>query len=327
MRTAALYGRPATRHTVLAVREGAVQRRQDRLATEQPLEIRIAAPGLDAMTVAVTMRTPGDDFELAAGFLFTEGIVDHREHIAGIRYCDRPGTSGSDTAVTVRLRRPPARELPVRNFTTTSSCGLCGTVSLEQAMRSCPRVGDGPVVDAAMLSGLPDVLRARQRVFDSTGGLHAAGLFTEAADLVDVCEDVGRHNAVDKLIGRLLLGGHTPTSGRLMLVSGRASHEIVQKAAMAGISLLAAVSAPSSLAVATAGEVGMTVIGFLRGNGFNVYCHPQRLAGLGRQGMLHPLPGRQDRRERNPERPSRMDAASETVDHGRDRVSAEVARS
>jgi FdhD protein len=278
MRTAALYGTPATRHTVLAIRDGSAHRRPDRLAAEQPLEIRIAAPGLDPTTAAVTMRTPGDDFELAAGFLFTEGIVGSREDILTIRYCDRPGQRRGDTAVTVTLRRPLAYELPARNFAATSSCGLCGTASLEQAMRRCPPVAPGPVVEAGLFSGLPDALRARQRVFDSTGGLHAAGLFTAEAHLIDACEDIGRHNAVDKLAGRLLLSGGTPAATHLMLVSGRVSHEIVQKAAMAGVPLLAAVSAPSSLAVATAEELGMTVVGFLRGDGFNVYCHPQRIA-------------------------------------------------
>lgn len=256
----------------------AVSTRRDRLATEEPLEIRAQGPGQRPVQVAVTMRTPGSDFELAAGFLLTEGLVRAREEIDTIRYCD-PGPSGEQhyNVLTVRLRRPLDVERLGRNFLATSSCGVCGKASIDQLEVSCAPLPPGPVVRRDVIEALPDALRAAQQGFALTGGIHATGLFDVDGGLLDAREDVGRHNAMDKLIGAELLAGRIPASDRIALVSGRASFELVQKAGVAGIPVLCAVSAPSTLAVETARRLGMTLVGFLRGRSFNVYAHPERL--------------------------------------------------
>lgn len=241
------------------------------------MEIRAGGPGQEPVSVAVTMRTPGHDFELAAGFLFTEGLIRYRDEIASVLYCDLPEVEQNYNVVTVRLTRPFEADSLSRNFYATSSCGICGKASLEEIKVHCAPVGPGPVATRSLLVGLPDALRERQRIFEETGGLHAAGLFDPQGNLVSLREDVGRHNAVDKVVGRALLGAEVPLSDRILLVSGRVGFEIVQKAAVAGVPIVCAVSAPSSLAVEAARDLGLTVVGFLRGGGFNVYSHPERV--------------------------------------------------
>jgi FdhD protein len=238
-------------HTrVTVVEDGMRTSRKDRLATEEPLEIRTGGPGQKAVSVAVTMRTPGNDFELAGGFLFSEGLVAP-DDIATIRYCeDIEDTEQQFNVVTVRLRRPFDEALVRRNFYATSSCGVCGKASLDAVLVEFEPVSDGPVVAHDTLLGLPRTLR----------------------------EDVGRHNAMDKLIGSALLAGQLPLTDRIVLVSGRASFELVQKAGAAGIPIVCAVSAPSSLAVDLARRAGITLVGFLRGSRFVVYTHPERVA-------------------------------------------------
>src|SRR5437763_2193441 len=247
----------------------------DILAAEEPLEIRI-----DGSALAVTMRTPGNDFELAAGFLVTEGVVDCAEQIRTLRYCVGDDEGQEYNVLNADLvPSAPGRAAGERNFTTTSACGLCGKASIDAVRaRAHFDVRDDAVrVSPEVLVSLPDRLRAAQRVFDRTGGLHAAGLFTAEGELVCLREDVGRHNAFDKVIGWAALEGRLPLRGHLMLASGRASFELTQKALMAGVPVLASVSAPSTLAVELAEEAGMTLVGFLRGSTMNVYTGEHRL--------------------------------------------------
>ncbi len=296
--------REAVKARVLRYREGSDRPKgvDDALAAEEPLEIRItftgspapsadppssdpATPSPQTRSVAVTMRTPGADFELAAGFLFTEGILRSRRDLLRISYCsgDEPQEYN---LLEVRLRpgTPFDPALLERNFYMTSSCGICGKASLDavEALGCTPfplpdREG-GMRVAPAMIRELPDRLHDEQPVFSRTGGLHAAGLFTAAGQLLGVREDVGRHNAVDKLVGHEFLEGRTPLTDLVLGVSGRASFEILQKAAMAGIPFLVAVGAPSSLAVDFARRFGMTLVGFARDDGFNVYSGEERIA-------------------------------------------------
>ncbi|MCH0542851.1 formate dehydrogenase accessory sulfurtransferase FdhD [Streptomyces sp. MUM 203J] len=275
-------GRVTERRRVIRVRDGAVSARPDTLVAEEPLEIR-----LNGRPLAVTMRTPGEDFALAAGFLVSEGVVAAGDEVQRIAYCAGATEDGTNTYNVVDVRLAPGVPVPditlERNVYTTSSCGLCGKASLD-AVRTTARfrLEDGPAVRVGtdVLAGLPDRLRAAQRVFERTGGLHAAALFSPEGELLDVQEDVGRHNAVDKVVGRALREGLLPLGRAVLLVSGRASFELAQKAVMAGIPVLAAVSAPSSLAVDLAAETGLTLVGFLRGNDMNVYAGAERLAGL-----------------------------------------------
>jgi FdhD protein len=255
---------------------GAADYRADLLAVEEPLEIRV-----DGVPLTVTMRTPGDDIDLAAGFLFTEGLLTRLGDVHEIRMCDE-----NVAAVTVADDGGPLRppgvdglQAAARNFLTTSACGVCGKDSIEAIrVRSAFDVAADPVrVSPAVLAGLPDRLRDAQRVFSRTGGLHAAGLFTPDGTLLVLREDIGRHNAVDKVAGWALRSGLVPLTGHVLLVSGRASFELAQKALMLGLPVLAAVSAPSSLAVSLAEEGGMTLIGFLRGTTMNVYAGQQRV--------------------------------------------------
>ncbi|MCM3265092.1 MULTISPECIES: formate dehydrogenase accessory sulfurtransferase FdhD [Streptomyces] len=272
-------GRVTERRKVIRIRDGAVSSRPDTLVAEEPLEIR-----LNGKPLAITMRTPGDDFALAAGFLVSEGVLGSAADLVNIVYCAGATVDGSNTYNVVDVTTAPGVRLPdftlERNVYTTSSCGLCGKASLD-AVRTTARwpIADTPQlrVDPGLLARLPDRLRAAQRVFDRTGGLHAAALFGEDGELLDIREDVGRHNAVDKLIGRALQNGRLPLSRTILLVSGRASFELAQKAVMAGIPMLAAVSAPSSLAVDLAAETGLTLVGFLRGNSMNVYTGHERV--------------------------------------------------
>ncbi|MCT2276550.1 formate dehydrogenase accessory sulfurtransferase FdhD [Micromonospora chalcea] len=259
-------------------------RRQDTLAAEEPLEIRVGAAGPGRRRpLAVTMRTPGDDLDLAIGFLLTEGLIRSAEDVHTAQLCAGAETPNTYNVVDVALTPgvPEPVTDPSRNFYTTSSCGVCGKASIESVRtRSRFAVRDDPlVVTAELLAALPDRLRAAQRAFDRTGGLHAAGLFTADGEMVVLREDVGRHNAVDKVIGWAAREGRLPLTGHVLLVSGRASFELTQKAWMAGVPLLAAVSAPSTLAVELAEEAGMTLVGFLRGPTMNVYTGAARIGG------------------------------------------------
>lgn len=264
---------------MLAVRDGAAHELADRLVTEEPMEIRVEGPGQAPVPVSVTMRTPGADFELAVGFLFTEGLIGGRDDVRKVSYCeDLEDDEQHYNVVTVNLTGPFDADRLKRNFTTTSSCGICGKAALEHVEVQCRAVTPGPEVSRGVIEGLPGGLRDGQRVFEETGGLHAAGLFAPNGKLLGLREDVGRHNAVDKIVGDALLAGGLPLSERILLVSGRVSFEIVQKAAVAGIPVVAAVSAPSSLAVDLAERLGVTVVGFVRDGRFNVYTHPERIA-------------------------------------------------
>jgi FdhD protein len=253
-------------------------RRPDTLAAEEPMELRVGGRAL-----AVTMRTPGHDVELAHGFLLTEGVITAADDVTTARWCDSVDETGANTYNVLDVALAPGVAPPEagveRNFYTTSSCGVCGKASLDAVrLRTRFSPADDPVrIDAATLYALPDALREAQRIFDSTGGLHAAGLFTPDGTPLVVREDVGRHNAVDKVLGWALLNGRVPALGCVLMVSGRASFELVQKAVMAGIPVLAAVSAPSSLAVALAVEAGTTLVGFLRGQSLNVYAGGERI--------------------------------------------------
>jgi len=265
--------------SVLAVENGIGRKRRDRLAGEEPLEIRAAGPGQQAVRVAVTMRTPGNDFELAAGFMHSEGLLRSRLELSEIKYCtDVELTEQLYNVVTVHLRQRFDAELVQRNFGMTSACGVCGKASIEAIEVASEPLAYGPVIAGAVIADLPERLREAQRTFERTGGLHATGLFTPDGELTLIREDVGRHNALDKVIGNRLLDGATPLAGSLALVSGRASFELVQKAAVSGIPVLCAVGAPSSLAVDAARRLGMTLVGFVRDRRFNVYAGAERIA-------------------------------------------------
>jgi FdhD protein len=270
-----------TKTRVRVFEGGEVRVRGDALATEEPMEMRLVAGGTKK-TVAVTMRTPGSDFELAAGFLYGEGIVHSPNDIVRISYCvDRDVDAEQRyNIVNVELRGGLDYDLRSleRHFYTTSACGVCGKESLEALeLRGCPVIPPGPEVSAGTITSLPDKLRGAQGLFEVTGGLHAAGLFSAEGELIAVREDVGRHNATDKLVGWALLEGRLPLSDHIVMVSGRSSFEILQKCLTAGAPVVCAVSAPSSLAVDVARRFGITLVGFLRGERFNVYSAPERV--------------------------------------------------
>jgi FdhD protein len=284
-------GRVTERRRILRIRDGAAGHRADTLVAEEPLEIR-----LNGRPLAITMRTPGDDFALAVGFLVSEGVLARAEDVASVVYCAGATADGGNTYNVVDVALAPGVPLPdialERNVYTSSSCGLCGKASLDAvrtASRMPPLDPELPHLTPRLLSALPERLRAAQRVFDRTGGLHAAALFDGDGGLLDVREDVGRHNAVDKLVGRALREGLLPLAGRVLMVSGRASFELVQKAVMAGIPVLAAVSAPSSLAVDLAAESGLTLVGFLRGSSMNVYAGEERFAPVDEPAPAAPV--------------------------------------
>jgi FdhD protein len=278
-------GRVTDRRSVLRVdltAELPAVRRMDTMIGEEPLEIRVGHAGEPRRPLAVTMRTPGDDLDLALGFLLTEGLIAEAGDVLTAQLCagDNEPNTYNVVDVTLAPHVPPPDVDPARNFYTTSSCGVCGKASID-AVRTRSRfdvAADQLSVAAKDLVAMPDRLRAGQQAFDRTGGLHAAGLFTAGGDLVCIREDVGRHNAVDKVVGWALRESRLPLSGHVLLVSGRASFELVQKAAMAGIPMLAAVSAPSTLAMDLAAESGLTLVGFLRGATLNVYAGANRVA-------------------------------------------------
>jgi FdhD protein len=329
--------RPVTSVRAIKVRPHNRTELPEQVVTEEPLQIQVAGPGQEPTPLAVTMRTPGHDFDLAVGFVVTEGVAGPPD-IKSVAYCDEPagaegwggpgaegwggpgaegrggpgaegwggpgaegwggpgaegwgGPGGNGAArynvVTVRLGRRWHQSGPPRSFRASASCGLCGKTTIDEIEAACPPVGPAAPLPASVVRRLPDRLRSNQKVFDRTGGLHAAGLFDRGGDLWCVREDVGRHNAVDKVVGHTILGpprpeaagdGQPALAGWVLVVSGRVSFEIVQKAALAGIGTIAAVSAPSSLAVDAARRIGVAVLGFVRDESFNVYSHPERVA-------------------------------------------------
>jgi FdhD protein len=241
------------------------------------MEIRAAGPDQEPVAVAITMRTPGSEAELAVGFLRTEGLISD-DDVASIDFGDPAALSQPDDTVIVRLKRPfDASIVPERHFVATASCGICGKASLDEVAIRCEPIPSGPVVERDTILALPGRLREGQAVFERTGGLHAAGLFDPRGQLLALREDVGRHNALDKLVGWAVLAGLMPLNDRILMVSGRVSLEIIQKAAVAGIPIVCAVSAPSDLAVQAAERFGQTLVGFLRGDGFNVYAGRERI--------------------------------------------------
>jgi FdhD protein len=270
-----------TRVRVRVVEDGQARTRPDALATEEPMEIRLVAGG-QRQTVAVTMRTPGADFELAAGFLYGEGIVSSPEEIKKISYCVDPEVDAEQQYNIVNVELRGGREYDLRplerHFYTTSACGVCGKASLEQLeLRGCPVIPPGPQMAPQKIYALPERLREAQGLFEATGGLHAAALFDADGELVALREDVGRHNATDKLLGWAFLEGRLPLRDHAVMVSGRSSFEILQKCLTAGVPIVCAISAPSSLAVDVARRFNITLVGFLRGNRFNVYSAPERV--------------------------------------------------
>lgn len=262
---------------VIRVRGRDREAASDRAATEEPLEIQ-----LYDQPFAVIMRTPGADRELASGFLLSEWVIASADDLGTIAHCTDPSATHRENTVNVTLANASAADIERllagrRNVTMNSSCGMCGRRTIESLAADVPPVRAAWRVPASAIAALPERLRARQAVFDETGGLHAAGLFAHDGELIDVAEDVGRHNAVDKIVGRGLLREALPLSNHLLCVSGRTSFEIVQKAIVAGIPIVAAVSAPSSLAIELAQAFGVTLIGFIRGDTFNIYAHSERV--------------------------------------------------
>ena len=278
---AAVVRRKVANWTVTVVRkDGSLASKPDVLVTEEPLEIRAESPSQEAQPIAVTMRTPGHDFELAVGFLFTEGMIKQSDDVRTVRYCQLPDTAEQQfNVVTVSLSAPFDEALSRRGMVTSASCGICGTTSIEQLAQMTNRLdlSSGPVMTAQMLTSLPEIIRKAQPTFDRTGGLHAAGLVDAHGVAFCVREDIGRHNAVDKVIGKAVLDGKLPIANHVLVVSGRLSFEIIQKAAMAGIAFIAAVGAPSNLAVQTAEDLGITLVGFVRDGTANIYTHKHRI--------------------------------------------------
>jgi FdhD protein len=269
--------RPSTRIQVLVHDGERAATRTDEVVTEEPLQIRAQGPGQLLRDVAITMRTPGHDFELAVGYLAGEGAIRSGDDVREVRYCDvDPGQPQLYNLVTVATSRPLPDELFGRTAVVGASCGACGKTSIDQLRVDTDPLPPGPAVPISLLVSLPERLREGQSVFDRTGGVHAAGRFRSDGTRVAVREDVGRHNAVDKLVGAAILAG-SRVDGDVLVLSGRVSFEMVQKAAVAGFAVVVAVSAPSSLAVRAAEELGCTVLGFTRDGAANVYAHPERV--------------------------------------------------
>lgn len=271
---------PATEVRLLQARGAAEPKdRFDLVATEEPLEIRV-----DGRSLAVLMRTPGADRELTAGFLCTEGLIATPERILDLTRCE-PGVEGTRPNVihaTLDPDEPLDWDRLQRHTFASSSCGLCGKATIETIRQTFPPIDSDLTVERDRILELPGSLRAAQPLFDRTGGLHAAGLFQPDGNIQTLFEDVGRHNAVDKVVGRHFLGGNLPLNRSILLLSGRVSFEVMQKALAAGIPIIAAISAPTSLAIAFARENGQTLIGFLRPGRMNIYAHPERITGTGR---------------------------------------------
>jgi FdhD protein len=269
------------KQTIWVMEDGHLHSKKDLLATEEPLEILLRA-GEEQKTIAITMRTPGNDYDLAAGFLHNEGIIHSKNDFGNMTYCV-DGNQQEYNSLRVQLTTDSFPELHQleRHFFTNSACGVCGTTFLDDlSERNIPAIASGPTVDALLITSLPEKLRASQDLFESTGGLHAAALFDLDGNLLAVREDVGRHNALDKLIGWGLLNDQLPFHNKILMVSGRASYELLQKSFVAGVPIFCAVSAPSSLAVDVAQRFGITLIGFLRGNKFNIYTGVERIKAV-----------------------------------------------
>lgn len=268
-----------TKATVWVVENGKMRTRLDHLTTEEPLEIRLVSQN---RTLAVTMRTPGADFELAAGFLYGEGVINSKKDIQRMSYCVDESVDGQQryNIINIELQEELIPDLqPLeRHFYTNSACGVCGKASLEALrLRSCPIISQGPIVTPEIIYSLSDRLRSAQGIFTATGSLHAAAVFDAQGQMLNLQEDIGRHNALDKLIGSALLSDELPLNNHIVMVSGRSSFEILQKSTAAGVPIVCSVSAPSSLAVDVAKEFGITLIGFLRGERFNVYTGWERI--------------------------------------------------
>ena len=278
MKSPAMPSSPAHRRVEIdALRDAGQVHRGDAIAVEEPLEIRLLRDGeRDGRAISITMRTPGNDSELALGFLFGEGILREAADVIDARPC---GPTGNVLKITVRADLPLDVKRLERNFYTTSSCGICGKASIDAVTASLGlrNVNSNLLVSEEILRRLPDTLRESQSGFEQTGGMHAVGLFDADGDLIASYEDVGRHNAMDKLVGASLLGGRLPWTDRVVLLSGRASFELLQKSMMAGAPVVAAIGAPSTLAVDLAHSAGITLIAFLRDQGCNVYSHPERV--------------------------------------------------
>ena len=269
--------RPVTSLRVRALDGADVRDRPDKVVTEEPMEIRVHGPGQEPRALAVTMRTPGHDFELAVGFCRTEDVLADADALDTVAYC-LAGTGEQEyNVVTVKLRHRYVDDRGERAFVANASCGLCGKTTLDDIEQHCAPVGEGPTVARSVIASLPERLRRAQRVFETTGGLHAAATFTPDGELLVLREDIGRHNALDKVVGEAVLAHALPLRDTVLLVSGRVSFEIVQKAAIAGIPIVCAVSAPSSLAVDAAARFGQTLVGFLRDDRANVYTLPGRI--------------------------------------------------
>ena len=264
---------------ISAVKNNKIETRSDYLATEEPLQIRLENP---KYTLAITMRTPGADFDLAAGFLYSEGVVNKKEDIEKINYClDRDlETEQRYNIVNISLKPGLLTNLPSlqRHFFTTSACGVCGKANIESLkLKGYPKITSNLIITSQIIYNLSDKLRQAQGIFTATGGLHAAALFNNEGQLLKLREDVGRHNALDKLIGSAFLTDELPLNNSIVMVSGRSSFELVQKSIVAGVPILCSVSAPSSLAVSLAQEFDLTLIGFLRGEKFNIYSGTKRI--------------------------------------------------
>lgn len=273
-------GRRVARARATVVDATGTRSRGERLVGEEPLEIRVAGPDGAVVATTATMRTPGDDFDLAAGLLHAEGVIAAPDDLAEIRYCTDVDEQRYNV-VTVHLRRAPRLDLADRTLPATASCGVCGTASIDELCERIPAVGAGATLDADLLTTLPDRLRRAQPLFGRTGGAHAAGLFAADGTPVVVREDVGRHNALDKAIGSRFLARGLPGDDLVAVLSGRVSFELVQKTAAAGVPVLVAVSAPSSLAVETAERLGVTLVAFVRDGRATVYAHPGRVVAAG----------------------------------------------
>jgi len=269
------------KQSILTIENGQTKRKKDVLAAEEPLEILLRA-GQEQRTIAITMRTPGSDYELAAGFLYNEGIIHTKAEVANMTYCV-DGNQQEYNSLRIQLEAdslPKLNQLE-RHFFTNSACGVCGSTMLDDiSQRNLPPIPAGPVVDFSLITSLPDKFRQSQELFEATGGLHAAALFDLNGNLLASREDVGRHNALDKLIGWGLLNDQLPFHNKVLMVSGRASYELLQKSFVAGVPVFCAVSAPSTLAVEVAERFGITLIGFLRGNRFNIYTGIERIKTL-----------------------------------------------
>lgn len=271
--------RATTDINIVAIRGESGHIRPDILATEEPLEIRVHGPGQEATSLTVTMRTPGNDFDLAVGLLFNEGLLNDRSSLKTVCYCANVASEEQRyNVVTVELNKHFTNVFRERTFFSSSACGVCGTTTIEDLATKASRIKSDMTVNKDTILALPDLMFKKQKIFKQTGGLHGAGIFDTAGRLEIVREDIGRHNALDKIVGHYFMNGQLPLSEKILALSGRIGFELVQKAAMAAIPIIVAVSAPSSLAVQTAQSLGITLVGFARKGNANIYSHPERVS-------------------------------------------------